>query len=114
VLLLVNEFRTWYIGRHLSYSAQLGIEEALCANGIDCQVLTSPWLPGILDAFRGRKFDQVWIAGRLDIVNEQSLARLAELAPIRLGLLSESAVYTAEECAISPTLRPATKRTVMT
>jgi len=104
VLLLVNEFRTWYIGRHLSYSAQLGIEEALCANGIDCRVLTSPWLPGILDLFRGRKFDQVWIAGRLDIIDEQSLTRLAELAPLRLGLLSESAVYTAEECAISPSL----------
>ena len=105
VLLLVNEFRTWYIGRHLSYSAQLGIEEGLCANGADCQVLTTPWLPRILDSFRGRRFDQVWIAGRLDILAEQSLTRLAELAPIRLGLLSESTRYTAEECAISPGLK---------
>ena len=104
MLLLVNEFRTWYIGRHLSYSAQLGIEDGLCANGADCQVLTTPWLPGILDSFRGRRFDQVWIAGRLDIVTEQSLTRLAELAPIRLGLLSESTRYTEEECAISPGL----------
>jgi hypothetical protein len=105
ILLIANEFRTWYIARHLSYSAQLGIEEALRANGVVCQVLTSPWLPGALDLIRGQRFDQIWVAGRLDVFDEVSLAALAELSPLRIGLLSESSEYTAEECAISPGLK---------
>src|SRR5688500_7143231 len=105
VLLLVNEFRTWHIARHLSYSAQLGIEDGLRASGAQCLTVTSQWLPGILDAFKGRRFDQVWVAGRLDVFDEASLDRLASLSPVRLGMLSESAEYTAEECRISPGLK---------
>ena len=105
VLLLVNEFRTWYIARHLSYSAQLGVEEALRANQVECEVLTSPWLPRVLDLTRGRRFDQIWVVGRLDVFDELTLARVAGLGPVRLGMLSESAEYTDEECIISSGLK---------
>lgn len=105
VLLVVNELRTWYIARHVSYAAQLGIEEALSANGVECLTLTTPWLASMLDGLGGKRFDQIWIAGRLDLFDESILARLAELAPIRLAMVSESAEYTPEECAISPGLK---------
>jgi glycosyltransferase involved in cell wall biosynthesis len=105
VLLLLNEFRTWYIARHLSYAAQLGIEDGLRANGVDCVTITSPWLPQALDFFRGKQFDQVWIAGRLDVLPEPALDRLAAMAPVRLGLLGESLEYSEEECRVAPMLR---------
>jgi len=105
VLLLLNEFRTWYIARHLSYAAQLGIEDGLRANGVECVTITSPWLPQALDFFKGRQFDQVWIAGRLDVLPESSLDRLAGMAPVRLGLLGESLEYSEEECRVAPMLR---------
>jgi hypothetical protein len=109
VLLLLAEFPFWRAARHLSYSVQLGIEDGLHANGVQCQTVTSLWLPKVLDLWSTRKFDQVWVAGRLDLFDEVSLQRLLTMAPVRLGMLAESLEYSAEECRISPTLKNRTR-----
>ncbi|PYS07319.1 MAG: hypothetical protein DMG12_00915 [Acidobacteria bacterium] len=59
VLLLLAEFPFWRAARHLSYSVQLGIEDGLHANEVQCLTVTSPWLPKVLELWGTRKFDQV-------------------------------------------------------
>jgi len=105
VLLLLAEFPFWRAARHLSYSVQLGIEDGLHANEVQCLTVTSPWLPKVLELWGTRKFDQVWLAGRLDLFDEVSLQRLFTMAPVRLVMLAESLEYSAEEYRVSPTLK---------
>src|SRR5216117_655582 len=106
VLLLLTEFPFWRAARHLSYSAQLGIEDGLRANGVNClTTITSLWLPQALPLVSKERFDQVWVAGRLDLFDEKSLERIASIAPVRLAMLSDSLEYTAEEYLVSPSLK---------
>ncbi|PYS45966.1 MAG: hypothetical protein DMG13_30935 [Acidobacteria bacterium] len=81
VLLLLAEFPFWRAARHLSYSAQLGVEEGLLANGVQCVTVTSPWLPKALEVWGRRQFDQVWLVGRMDLFDEVSLQRVLTMAP---------------------------------
>ena len=109
VLLLLAEFPFWRAARHLSYSAQLGVEEGLLANGVQCVTVTSPWLPKALEVWGRRQFDQVWLVGRMDLFDEVSLQRVLTMAPVRLGMLSESLEYSAAEYQVSPTLMARTR-----
>lgn len=111
VMLIVLEFYTWWQARHVSYSAQLGLEEGLQANGVDCFTLTTPWLGRAPEICAGQHFDQVWI----DIVqsklgdkvfrDQRLLEWLADLAPVRVGFLPESLDYTPEEKGLRSVLR---------
>ena len=105
VLLLLAEFPFWRAARHLSYSAQLGIEDGLRGNGVNCLTITSPWLPQALRLFSKHRFDQVWVVGRLDLFDEESLERITAIAPVRLAMLADSLEYTDEEYFVSPTLK---------
>ena len=105
VLLLLAEFPFWRAARHLSYSAQLGVEDGLRATGVRCVTITSPWLPRALGLFRKHTFDQVWVVARLDVFDETSIGRIAELAPVRLAMLADSLEYSPEEYFLSPTLK---------
>src|SRR2546427_4149394 len=105
VLLLLAEFPFWRAARHLSYSAQLGIEDGLRGNGVNCFTVTSLWLPQALPLFTKHKFDQVWFVGRLDRFDEVSLERIAAIAPVRLAMLADSLQYTDEEYLVSPSLK---------
>src|SRR5215813_4866737 len=90
VLLLLAEFPFWRSARHLSYSAQLGIEEGLRANDVQYFTVTSLWFPQVVDLCAKRKFDQVWVVGRPDVFDEASIERLSTIAPVRLAFLADS------------------------
>jgi hypothetical protein len=105
VLLLLTEFPFWRAARHLSYSAQLGIEDGLRANGVNCFTVTSPWFPEIAESLVQQRFDQLWLVGRPDVFDEASVERMAGVAPVRLAMLADSLEYSDEEYRISPTLR---------
>src|SRR5437773_11560890 len=112
VLLLLAEFPFWRAARHLSYSAQLGVEDGLRATGVRCVTITSPWLPRALGLFRKHTFDQVWVVARLDVFDETSIGRIADLALVRLSMPSDYLEYSPEEYSSSPMLktRPVAKR----
>lgn len=105
VLLLVAEFPFWRHARHLSYSAQLGIEEGLRASGVECLTVPSLWFPKALKLCNKRKFDHVWVVGRLDIFDQATIESLPRIAPVRVGMVAECFEYDESECRISPTLK---------
>jgi hypothetical protein len=95
VLCLFLETKWWAHGaRALTYTAQLGFEEGLRANGCQPVTITTGWLPRLRDICRRRSFDQVWV----EIVHQEGLdddllAWIAELAPVRVGFVLESLRY---------------------
>jgi hypothetical protein len=111
VLLIILEFNTWKRARHVSYGAQLGLEEGLRANGVAGLTLTTPWLGRARELCAGQHFDQVWIdivqSDRGDALfgNSTFLEWIAQLAPVRVGFLPESLEHTPEEQAVLPILR---------
>jgi glycosyltransferase involved in cell wall biosynthesis len=105
VLLLLSEFPFWRAARHLSYSAQLGIEDGLRANGVNPFTVTSLWFPEIAETLSKRRFDQIWVVGRPDTFDETSLERLVDVAPVRLAMLADSLDYSDEEYQVSPSLK---------
>jgi len=105
VLFLALEFPQWKEARHVSYAAQLGMEEGLRELGVDCFTITTPWFSEARALCAGRRFDQVWIeVARHDVLENPWLEWMASLAPVRLGLLAESLEYGSEETAIFPEL----------
>src|ERR1051326_2475753 len=105
VLLLLAEFPFWRAARHLSYSAQLGVEDGLRANGVNPFTVTSLWFPEIAASLSKQKFDQLWIVGRPDVFDEPSLERIADVAPVRLAMIADSLEYSDEEYRVSPSLK---------
>lgn len=103
ILFLALEFPDWGTAHHVSYSSQLSLEEGLLAQGAQVTTITAPWFSRARELCRGRKFDQVWIEiARVPHMEANFLEWVAELAPIRIGLLVESLDYTPEECAVNP------------
>lgn len=107
VLLVQLEFLTWARARPLSYCAAFGIEEGLAAAGCDCTILPAmyelpttdagSWLAHLPRLLGGERFDQVWIWLPHNRFDEGFLEWVTSVAPVRVGLLVESARYTAEE-----------------
>jgi hypothetical protein len=89
---------------------QLGLEEALVAHGVECRTFTTQSLPVARALSRGLRFDQVWIdvvqsnVGEAVFRDGRLLERLAEMAPVRLGLIFESLDYTPDEVRVVPHL----------
>lgn len=106
VLLLLQEFPFWHRARHWSYSVQLGIEEGLLSNQVDLVTIVAPWLQRVETLCKGKKFDQVWIELVHSALSDGLLERIAEMAPVRIGLLGESLEYTHDECLISKAFEP--------
>ena len=113
ILLIQCEMHRWLTARSWSYNLHLGWEEGLQANQVEFLTITTPWLYRAKEIIGARTFDQVWIndlalssvRGAGDISKAQ-LAMLATLAPVRLGLLTESIYdYTDEEMTERPSLQ---------
>lgn len=112
VLLIVLEHVIWWRrARHVSYCVQLGLEEGLHTNDVEYFTLTTPWLDRAPEICAGKRFDQVWI----DIVQSnlgdrvfrepKILEWVADLAPVRVGLIPESLDYAPNEKGLRPHLR---------
>lgn len=106
ILLCQLEFPGWYRRLNLSYSpdafalggakawsyaAGLGLEEGFIGNGIDFSTVTTPFWGDIGRVTGNRIFDQIWFeAVRHERISQEWLERLADLAPVRVGVLQES------------------------
>jgi glycosyltransferase involved in cell wall biosynthesis len=105
ILLIGLELLTWRRAKHISYCAQLGLEEGFDSNNVEYFTLPSVWAYRIKDILRGRKFDQVWIEVVHSKFSDQFCQELKQIAPIRVGFLLESAQYSGEEYRRHPFLR---------
>ncbi|MDP3027962.1 MAG: glycosyltransferase [Deltaproteobacteria bacterium] len=115
ILFLTLDFPRWHQAKNWGYTAHLAIEEALQKQG--CTVVTLPlhkgfkygnpasWLTHIHAVCKGMTFDQVWVEMIHIDWDDYALKLLSELAPIRVGLLSESLTYSEEACRHAPHLR---------
>jgi glycosyltransferase involved in cell wall biosynthesis len=91
VLCLFLEFNWWEPARPLTYTAQLGLEDGLRANGCHVLTVTTPWLPRLREICRGQRFDQVWIEiVHQEALDDELLSFVAERAPVRVGIVLES------------------------
>ncbi len=105
VLLLGLEFPRWEQARRSSYAGQLAFERALQFHEVDCTTITTPWFSQARQLCRGRRFDQVWVEiGRHDILEPDWLEWMSGLAPVRLGMLTESLDYSPEDMWVFPEL----------
>jgi Tfp pilus assembly protein PilF len=108
------EFSEWQHARHVSYAAQMGLSEALRANGADLLTLPSVfgwpeaarhrWWQLVREMCAGRTFDQVWIEVVHSKWSDVELVWFASLAPVRVGMIMESLTYQAETCSQNPSL----------
>ncbi|MDC8447834.1 MAG: glycosyltransferase [Nitrospira sp.] len=115
ILLVQLEFGTWDRARAWSYLGNFAVEDGLRANGCECVTIpalcdvpdTSPlsWLHHAKDLLTGRRFDQVWVWLVHNRYSDAFLVWLAELAPVRVGLIMESLRYSEEEYRRWPHLR---------
>lgn len=108
ILLLQIEIPYWSGARSWSYDWHLGIEEGLRAQGVQVDTLTSPWF-GYSSMLTRKRYDQVWVndivhLGVNAFATQAGLEWLANLAPVRLGCIVESAVYSAAEFEANPAL----------
>jgi hypothetical protein len=114
ILLLPLDFATWQRGRPLSYCMSFGVEEGLRGLGCECRVVPlladfctdepGSWLASPERLLGHERFDQVWIWLPHNRFAPRTLDWIRELAPIRVGLLLESAYYTALEYQVHPWL----------
>lgn len=115
ILLVQLEFATWAQAKAWSYVGNFAVEDGLRANGCDCVTLpalshvsdTSPqsWLYHAKTLLAGQRFDQVWIWLVHNRYSEEFLEWVAELAPVRVGLLMESLRYSEGDYGRWPHLR---------
>jgi len=115
VLLIQLEFPTWTQAKAWSYLGNFGVEDGLRANGCDCVILpalsdvpdSSPlsWLHHAKKILAGQRFDQVWVWLVHNRYSDAVLEWVAELAPVRVGLIMESLEYSEEDCRRWPHLR---------
>ena len=105
ILLVQCEMHSWKAGRAWSYNLHIGWEEGFQENKVDFFTLTTPWIHQAKRILAGEKFDQVWINDLVlssardgGKITKDQLAFLANLAPIRVGLLTETIFdYSLEE-----------------
>ncbi len=115
VLLVQLEFATWAQAKAWAYVGNFSVEDGLRANGCDCVTLpalsdipdSSPvsWLHHAKDLLAGQRFDQVWVWLVHNRYSDEFLEWIAELAPVRVGLIMESLEYSEEDCRRWPHLR---------
>ncbi|MCC2643005.1 MAG: protein of unknown function, putative Glycosyl transferase [Nitrospira sp.] len=115
ILLLQLEFPTWAAARPWTYSANFAVREGLSANGATCFTVPAiagdpcsgpaSWVYHARRVLAGRRFDQVWLWLIHTPLDPATLEWVAELAPVRVGLLMESLRYDEEDYAWAPQLR---------
>lgn len=115
VLLVQLEFPTWTQAKAWSYLGNFSVEDGLRANGCDCVTLpvfsdvpdssSLSWLHHAKALLAGQRFDQVWVWLVHKHYSDASLKWIAELAPVRVGLIMESLEYSEEDNRRWPHLR---------
>ncbi len=97
ILLISLESLVWSQAKHLSYCAQLGLEEGLAAHGVNVVTIPSLWSRRAKDLIGRQSFDQIWVELVHTNLSDDFFKWLTTLAPIRVGFLLESAEYSPEE-----------------
>ena len=108
VLLVQLEFSKWAQAKAWSYVGNFAVEDGLRANGCECVTLPvfcdvpdnspSSWLHHAKDLLAGQRFDQVWVWLVHNRYSEACLEWIAELAPVRVGVIMESLRYSEDDC----------------
>lgn len=102
ILFLPAEFLYWLQARSFAYTAQLAFEEGFEANGATVETIPFHWWAAARDLVKGRTFDQVWVHPLYFPTNEGFKEWVTGLAPVRVGLLTESLGYTEKELSQYP------------
>lgn len=114
ILFIPFEFLVWQRGGAWPYGVHLGVEEGLQAHGIPFTTIpstheipssyTASWLYHAERLCKGQHFDQVWLFLRHSQLEDEFLAWIERIAPVRVGFVMESLTQLPEELAASPHL----------
>jgi len=107
ILIVQQEWKSWSVAKYMSYTTHaFAFEEGLKKLGVDCFILTTPWLSRSEKILRKMSFDQVWIIDVVHLeIEEKCLKNILRLAPIRVGFVMESLEYLPEEYESFPNLK---------
>nr|MEC4583450.1 glycosyltransferase [Candidatus Parabeggiatoa sp.] len=113
ILIVQCEMHNWPSARAWSYNIHFGWEEGLRANHVEFLTIMTPWISRAKEIIAGQHFDQVWINDLVlssarygGEISESQLAWLATLAPVRVGLLTETIYdYSPKEYAEIPDMQ---------
>jgi glycosyltransferase involved in cell wall biosynthesis len=101
VLFLALELETWQMGKGHTYPVGIGLEEGLKAQGVQYLTLNNFCLNRARKFLAGKRFDQVWVHVYPGNPPAGAWEWIAELAPIRVGLVVESLQYSSEELSLN-------------
>ncbi|ULA63108.1 MAG: Glycosyltransferase [Nitrospira sp.] len=114
-LLLQLEFPDWAQARPWTYSWNFAVREGLEAAGFECVTVpiiadvpcqdSHSWTSHAKRWLKGRTFDQAWVWLVHSPLDQGTLEWLAELAPVRVGIIMESQTYDEEDYVWAPYLR---------
>lgn len=100
ILIIQAEHRRWQMACSYPYCLNFGFEEALQAQGIEVLMVTSPWISQLRKLCGKQSFDQIWLNDLTHLAEyETPLDAVVDLAPTRIGFVTESIEYSAEEYA---------------
>ena len=106
ILLIQAENLTWPHARSYPYCLNFAFEEGLQAKGVEVLMLMTPWFKHLDQIGAGRHFDQVWVNDLTHFCHiDASLEQIVNLAPIRVGLVTESVECHPQEYEAFPWLR---------
>ncbi|WP_373481320.1 glycosyltransferase [Geminocystis sp.] len=94
ILLVQFECLNWLQGRSYPYCLNFAFKESLEKLGIEVVIITTPWLPYLERICEGKIFDQIWLNDLSHFADfNLDLSIVKNLAPVRLGFITESLEY---------------------
>ena len=105
ILLVQFEQTRWEKGRSYPYPLNFGFEDGLMSNGVEVTMITSVWRTRLAELCHQKRFDQVWFNDLSHFADiGWDIQPLFDMAPLRVGFLTESLSYSEEERAHHPWL----------
>ena len=106
ILLIQFECSNWKQGRSYHFGVNFAFKESLEKLGVEVVMLTTPWLPYLERICEGKTFDQLWLNDLSHFADfNLDLSIVKDIAPIRLGFITESLEYNEEEYKTFPWLK---------
>lgn len=105
ILIIQFECSSWDKGTSYPYCLNFALEESLRANGAEVFLLKTPWLRQLPKLVAGKIFDQVWLNDLSHFADiDLDLSFIRDLAPTRVGFITESVEYSSQDYATFPWL----------
>lgn len=105
ILIIQFECSSWDKGASYPYCLNFAFEESLRSIGAEVFLFKTPWLGQLPKLLAGKTFDQVWLNDLSHFADvDLDLSFIQNIAPVRVGFITESVEYSPQDYATFPWL----------